>query len=109
MIDFLIVLAIYLFAFIHGWTSREIYATKRVNELLKEIEAQEEVDPPVKITIEKHNGMFMVYDMGDSSFMAQGGTKKQLEDNLSKRYPGKTFAATPENLIEVGFINDDTK
>jgi hypothetical protein len=35
--------------------------------------------------------------------MAQGKTRKELEENLSKRFPGKFFAAEEDNLIEVGF------
>jgi hypothetical protein len=35
--------------------------------------------------------------------MAQGTNRKELEDNLDKRYPGKRFAATPDNLKEIGF------
>jgi hypothetical protein len=30
--------------------------------------------------------------------MAQGSTRKELEDNLAKRYPDKYFAATNEDL-----------
>jgi hypothetical protein len=35
--------------------------------------------------------------------MAQGATRKELENNLEKRFPGKRFAARPENLRDVGF------
>jgi hypothetical protein len=35
--------------------------------------------------------------------MAQGATRKELEQNLEKRFPGKRFAARSENLKDVGF------
>ena len=56
---------------------------------------------PIKIEKVQHG--YFVYSIPDNTFMAQGTNRKELEENLDKRYPGKKFAATPDNLKEVGF------
>ena len=89
-----------------GWKVRETFARQQIDAMLDNIETKaiEEIkEKLIKITIEKHNDMFYVYDMEDNTFMAQGSTKEQLEESLRTRYPGKTFAADNDNLKEVGF------
>lgn len=91
-----------------GWVLRERYAQMKVNRYLQQAEeqlAEEITENFIPITIERHNDMFFVYDVNDKKFMAQGETRKQLETNLEQRYPGKKFAASPDNLREVGFVN----
>ena len=97
-----------------GWVLRERYAQMKINRYLAqaEVQMQEEVaDKHIQITIERHNDMFFVYDVNDKKFMAQGETRKQLERNLEERFPGKKFAASHENLKEMGFVhgNADSK
>ena len=57
----------------------------------------------IKITIDKHNDCYYVYRMEDQTFMAQGKTRNELEHSLMKLFPGKKFACTHDNLVEVGF------
>lgn len=92
-----------------GWNARGNYARKRLDMLMKTMEttqAEEPADLPIPIIIEKHNDTFYVYGKDDNTFMAQGDTRWNLEKNLEKRYPGKKFGASPENLKDVGFVND---
>ena len=106
VVEFLIVFGIYLFAFAHGWIARERTASKRVDELLAQYEEETEreiQENTIKITIEEYKGKLYVYNMDDKSFLASGEDKTQLEANLAERFPGKLFAATKENLKEVGF------
>lgn len=96
-----------------GWVSREVAAVKKVNKLLAEVKIEEEetkkeLDKVIFITIEIHNGTFFVYNKKDNSFMAQGTDIRQVEDALLKRYPGKRFAADPENLRGVGVIPNES-
>jgi hypothetical protein len=99
---------LYIFGIVLGWTARGIYARKRLDMLMKDAEDQSEPehDAPIPIIIEKHNDIFYVYGMKDKTFMAQGDTRWHLEKNLEKRYPGKKFGASQENLKEIGFVND---
>jgi hypothetical protein len=106
MLEIFLIVIVYFLAFVHGWISREDYASKRVDALLNEYESQvkqELHDKTIKITIEQHEGKYFVYGMDDKSYLASGQTKKELEENLATRFPGKVFAATKENLKEVGF------
>ena len=104
----------YLFYFVFfivgifwGWKLREYRATQQIDKLFKEAEQQIQVETavsPIRIMIEKHNDTFYVYSEDDQMFMAQGSTFKDVEETLTKRFPGKRFAADPENLKEVGYI-----
>lgn len=89
-----------------GWQARENHAQKVVAQHLKKIE--EEVDQESKelvpIKIEQHNGVIFVYNKNDNSFMAQGKSKKELEDALSLRFPGKRFSATQEELDKADLL-----
>lgn len=108
----MIELIIVIFGFVVGWYAREWHATMVMNRFMEKFEenakdALEQIkENLIKIKIEKHNEGFFVYGLEDNEFMAQGTTRKELEDNLRKRYPGKTFAAEGDNLKEVGFSNE---
>lgn len=107
--DFLLIFAVaflMLLSFVAGWVAREVAATRKIDQLMAQVE--ESVTEQVKehlipIKIEHHDQMFYVYDLHNNTFMAQGQTRRELESNLEARYPGKRFAAQPENLKEVGF------
>lgn len=96
--------------FIWGWFAREHQAVKRIKQL-QESSPANTIDKLEKlnlipIKIEQHNDTYYVYSVKDKTFMAQGKTKDLLEDNLAQRYPGKRFAALPENLKEIGFEDE---
>lgn len=105
MEDILIYIMFFALGYAFGWVGREAAAKRRVEKFVKELEDVEETpDELIRIKIEKHGDMFYVYGDGDSNdFMAQGATFKEIEDALAKRYPEKRFAATPENLKDMGF------
>jgi hypothetical protein len=103
--EILMVVGSIALGFMWGWTARERVAVAKVNEMMKEV-GEHVSDNLVKIIIEPSNGCYYVYALEDRTFMAQGTTRQELEDNLAKRYPGKMFAATPDNLKEIGFYND---
>jgi hypothetical protein len=101
--EFVLIFIVAVFFWIHGaysgWKAREEHARKVTEELLKNIKVEEEEeDNLVQITIEEHQGILYVYDKENNSFMAQGKTREELEDNLSSRFPGKRFAASSEDL-----------
>lgn len=107
--EFLIlVLVAILFARL-GWSLREIHAMREVKKIEKEViqhfqtDLEEIKKKYLPIKIEKVNDAYFVYSIPDNTFMAQGTNRKEVEENLDKRYPGKRFAATPDNLKEVGF------
>ena len=98
----LIVLAI---GFHLGWNARERHAKEVLKSLVQDMEedTRKEADDEIKITIDKHNDCYFVYRMEDQTFMAQGRTRKELEDRLMQSFPGKKFACARDNLVEVGF------
>ena len=109
MIEIIAVVVVGVMSFYAGWVTREREAVRRVNELIETVTEQlhDEVDKIViRINIEHHSGVYYVYNMDDKSFMAQGSTRQELETVLAKQFPGKTFAATHDNLIKVGFVNE---
>ena len=101
---------VYIVAWKAGWKAREQHAIEIMRLLKKAKEAGELIDPQnpkdefIHITIESHSGVLYVYNKNDSSFMAQGSTREELEEALDSRFPGKRFAASKEDLQKVGFL-----
>lgn len=110
--DIIILIAVGVVCFFAGWHLREYYAVMLMNRFVNRFERntkeklRELSEKTIKIKIEKHEEGYFVYNLEDHSYMAQGETRKQLEENLSKRFPGKLFAAEEENLQEVGFRHE---
>jgi predicted RNase H-like HicB family nuclease len=109
MEEFVVLVMFGLILFLAGWHAREWYATYLMSRFITRFEdnAREALGElrreTIKIKIEKHEEGYFVYNLEDHGYMAQGKTRKELEENLSKRFPGKFFAAEEDNLIEVGF------
>lgn len=106
MDEILSIFGIFALGFFVGWWMREQLALRRIDKMLTQIE--DELDEAeeaslVKIKIEKHSEVFYVFNQETDEFMAQGIDRKELEDALAKKFPEKTFMATPANLKEVGF------
>jgi frataxin-like iron-binding protein CyaY len=101
----LYVFLVFAVGFLVGWNEREKWASRRVDALLnmfnEEVERQAE-ESRIDIKIEKHEGGFYVFNKDTNEFMAQGQTRKQLEDALAARFSGKRFYADVDNLKEVG-------
>ena len=89
-----------------GWKAREVHAKKVVAKFEQEVSEKvgEEVKSLIHINIERHNGMFYVYDKRQKTFMAQGTTREELEDALQSRYPGKRFACSEEEMERAGIL-----
>jgi hypothetical protein len=106
MIEIIAVAVVGVLGFFSGWKAREETAVRRMHEILGEVQvSDDDFTDIIKIVIEHHNGVYYVYDMDDKSFMAQGKDRKELEGALASNYPGKKFAASNKNLVEVGFIS----
>ena len=103
--EFLSIFIVFTMGFILGWVLREEMAKRRVDKLLEQLggELEEVAQDLINIKIEHHSGVYYVFNKETDEFMAQAPTRKELEDSLAARYPEKRFAATPENLKEVGF------
>jgi hypothetical protein len=99
---FIILIAGIAFGLVWGWAARERHAMRQLDKLLSTVD-MEEGEELIPIIIEKQEHMLFAYGKEDNSFMAQGADRSQLEKNLLHRYPGKRFAASPENLKQIGF------
>jgi hypothetical protein len=107
----LILLVVYTFIVwiggaVFGWKAREEHAkqvTEKFIEYLQKSGHEVADDDTIQITIEKHNDMFYVYDRDTNEFMAQGSSKDEVETNLKKRYPGKSFGCAESILSQTGF------
>jgi hypothetical protein len=88
-----------------GWNAREHHAQKKmqkITEALQELAEEEEQDR-IHIVFEKHEGLIFCYDKTTSRFMAQGSSVEEIQQTLSELFPGKRFAASEQDLREVGF------
>lgn len=100
-----IVVASIVFALgtLYGWGLRERHATRTLERFLEQAKEEQESEELIHIVIEKHNDVFYVYERENRTFMAQGSTREELEENLKKRYPDQRFACPEKILKEVGF------
>jgi hypothetical protein len=103
--EFLILIFVAIISFCWGWNLRERVVIKQTNKMFESLakELQDEERNLIKIKIEKHNDMLLAYHYEDSLFIAQANNRKELEDRLSEKYPGKRFGCTEDNLKEIGF------
>lgn len=105
---FVLVLALIFFAYVIGlnvgYRAKE-YDMAIEDLLLDEEESSvSEIKTELELLIEKHDGLYFVYDAASSKFLAHGKTKEQIETVLVSRFPNVQFSATEENLREVGFL-----
>lgn len=107
MEEYIVYLAVFIVGTLVGWQFREITAVMRVKRMLKayqeDVKRIQEVEDSerMRVTIEKEQDTYYVYDMS-GTFLVQATNQKELEQALLDKFPGKTFAVTPENLKEVG-------
>jgi len=91
-----------LIFFLMGWHAREYHATRVISRAMEEFTEDTIAEfKAMVITIkveEDSNGDLFVYRKDDGSYLAHGKTKKQLEDILNEKFPGKLFNATGEDM-----------
>ena len=100
-IDYVTYVVVWVLGAVYGWHARERQARRTIDRFFSEVEVPvgEQVnDSVIPIKIDRHNGVFFVYNKETEEFMGQGNTRKELEDVLAKRFPDKKFAADKENL-----------
>jgi len=95
-------------AFVWGYRFREYLAERKMNAIIKNLEVvmedvQEVQNNVLFVTIEKHGDTFLVYEKTSSKFLTQSSDRKELAENLKKMFPNKRFAASHQNLREVGY------
>jgi hypothetical protein len=104
--EFILLFIVSVFFWLHGvytgWKAREEHTKKLLENLL---DKEEKDEAAIHITIEKHYDILYVYDKTDKTFLAQGKTRKELEEMLSTRFPGKQFAASQEDLQKAGMLS----
>jgi predicted DNA-binding protein YlxM (UPF0122 family) len=99
--DYLLWLVFWIMGAVYGWYARERHAKRSIDRFFSHVEEaiEETVDNSViHIDIEKHNETLFVYNKNTKEFMGQGKSRKDLENNLAKRFPDKRFAADNESL-----------
>lgn len=99
--DYVILVLVWIFGAVYGWYARERAAKRNVENYINEVEGivKNKIDEfTIPVVIELNNNVFYVYSKDSHEFMAQGSTRKELEEALIKRYPDKRFIIDKENL-----------
>jgi hypothetical protein len=100
-IDYLTYVVVWILGAVYGWYARERQARRTIDRFFSNLEEDDDehvVDSVIPIKIDRHSGVFYVYNKDTEEFMGQGNTRKDLEVNLAKRFPDKKFAADKESL-----------
>jgi hypothetical protein len=100
-IDYVTYVVVWVMGAVYGWYARERQARRTIDRFFSNLE--EDIDDKVNetiipIKIDRHSGVFYVYNKETEEFMGQGNTRTELEVNLAKRFPDKKFAADKESL-----------
>jgi hypothetical protein len=100
-IDYLTYVVVWVLGAVYGWYARERQARRTIDRFFSEVTeaVDEEVNNTIiPIKIDRHSGVFYVYNKDTEEFLGQGDTRKELELNLAKRFPDQKFAADKESL-----------
>jgi hypothetical protein len=97
----IILLGVWYIGALFGWQAHDRMLRRNIRYSINEFEEYIE-DTYIKIKIEKHNDMLYVYDNTTHAFMAQGKTRKDIEQELQNKFPGKRFAAQTEEISLLG-------
>jgi hypothetical protein len=100
-IDYVTYVVVWVMGAVYGWYARERQARRTIDRFFSNLE--EDIDEKVNdtiipIKIDRHSGVFYVYNKETEEFLGQGNSRKELELNLAKRFPDKKFAADKESL-----------
>ncbi len=101
----IVVALVYLTGFKRGYDAREQEAIRKLDGLMDAF-AEQEKENTIRVKIERVDDTFFVYNEDNSSFMAQGKNKNEIARILKERFPDKKFAASEENMRQVGFHNE---
>ena len=100
-IDYVTYVVVWIMGAVYGWYARERQARRTIDRFFSYVEENidEQVnDLVIPIKIDRHSGVFYVYNKETEEFLGQGNSRKELEINLAKRFPDKKFAADKESL-----------
>ena len=99
-IDYLTYVVVWVLGAVYGWYARERQARRTIDRFFSNLEEDDEtlVDSVIPIKIDRHSGVFYVYNKETEEFLGQGNSRKELELNLAKRFPDTKFAADKESL-----------
>lgn len=100
-------IVVFIVAFVLGWQVRQYIAIKNIQRIIERLEQQEEQEQEreeasyINLKIEQHGNTYYAYNLDNDTFMSQGTTREELENNLRERFPGKKFTAAEANLREM--------
>jgi len=93
---------IFICGFIVGWNCLKYWVTYRAHKMLSSLEAQEHTKPNrINVEITREGSQCYVYNAKTGEFLAQGSSKDEIIDILTKKYPNMSFNASADNLKEV--------
>ena len=82
-----------------GWKARELWALRQIKDLISDLEDTE--DDRIHITVDiTANGIF-VYEKDTLKYLAHGNSEHDITNILKQRFPGKTFAASSEDMLKL--------
>lgn len=104
MMETLLFVVMFFVGYMVGWRFRELHAIKNMNDMMENANAVIEEtakENTIEVFIEVHDGELFVYNKSTSEYMAHAKTKKLLEEMLMKKFPGKTFNASHEDVRKI--------
>jgi hypothetical protein len=93
----IIFICVFLFAL--GWLARERWAIRQLKDMISDLE--DEDDDKIYIIVDITDSEIFVYEKDTLQYLAHGKTENDITTILKQRFPGKTFAASAEDMIKL--------
>jgi hypothetical protein len=82
-----------------GWYARERWAINQLKNLIDDMEDSE--DEKIHIIVDISDNQIFVYEKNTLQYLAHGKTESDITNILKQRFPGKTFAASSEDMLKL--------
>jgi hypothetical protein len=98
----LLVFLTHVFFFWLGWNCRELRAYLWLRKNVSYVEEEEEKDSSqVQIIVDIKDDMIFIYERDTLRYLAHGKDHEGIEKMLMEKFPGKTFAASAQDLLKL--------
>jgi len=90
----------YIFFFWLGWNCRELRAYLWLRKNVSPIEEEKDINQ-VQIIVDVKDDLIFIYERDTLQYLAHGKDHEVIEKMLMEKFPGKTFAASAQDLLKL--------
>lgn len=92
---------LYVLFFWAGWNCRELRAYLWLKKNISYVEEEEKDSSQIQIIVDVKDDLIFVYERDTLQYLAHGKDHEIIEKMLMEKFPGKTFAASAQDLLKL--------